>query len=84
MDDRSDRLILIGGLTANGASGELWIGGLDDGNVDWSGFDQGVTYPSARSSHDATLSGGAVYVFGGTGVEGFTSDLWRLKLPDAN
>jgi N-acetylneuraminic acid mutarotase len=83
MDDRSDRLVLFGGLTDNGASSDLWFGDLDGNDVRWSTVDSGDAVPSARSSHDSVLSAGAIYLFGGTGVDGVTSDLWRLKYQEA-
>ncbi len=81
MDDRGERLILFGGLTEAGASDELWIGAIGDDSIVWRALPAEGRAPSARSSHDAVLSGGALYLIGGTGVEGVTGDLWRLKLP---
>jgi hypothetical protein len=82
IDDRADRLILFGGLTAEGVASDLWVGAIDGDSLNWSAADTTDGAPSARSSHDAVVSAGSIYFFGGTGVEGVTSDLWRLKLPE--
>jgi hypothetical protein len=82
IDNRTSRLVLIGGLTDAGTTSDLWFGSIDADGVTWEPAEPGQAFPSARSSHDATLSGGALYLAGGTGVDGVTGDLWRLKLPE--
>jgi hypothetical protein len=75
-----DRLVMFGGLTTDGVANDLWIGTAEGGDVQWEAVSPSTDWPSARSSHDTVLSGGALYLFGGVDAEGALGDLWRLKI----
>ena len=77
-----NRLVLFAGLAENGSANDLWIGSPTDDTMTWEAVSPGADGPSARSSHDAVISGGALYLFGGLGPDGPLGDLWRLKLGD--
>jgi Galactose oxidase, central domain/Kelch motif len=79
-DKTGNRAWLFGGLTDAGYAADLWTASPAADTFAWSdtGGDPG---PSPRASHDAVLTGGRLYLFGGTGEAGPLNDLWRLKLP---
>jgi hypothetical protein len=79
-DRNGERFILIDGLTDAGYSSEIWTGALDGGTFTWKAATAGGDAPSPRASHDAVLTRGDVYLFGGNGDAGPTNDLWKLSL----
>jgi hypothetical protein len=79
-----DELLLFGGMTAAGAVNDLWVGARSEAGVAWELAPVAPDGPAPRSSHDAVLSGGALYLFGGLGQAGALGDLWRLKLDAAS
>jgi Rab9 effector protein with kelch motifs len=72
------RAILFGGSTDAGAVSDLWQGRFEDEAFVWEPLDAGGENPGPRSSHDAVILGGALYVFGGNGPDGPLQELWRL------
>jgi hypothetical protein len=79
--DRSgERMILIGGLTDAGYAIDVWAGSSGDDGFVWSPLDVAGEAPLGRSSHDAAVHRGDVYVFGGTGDTGALNDLWKLSI----
>jgi N-acetylneuraminic acid mutarotase len=79
-DARSERAFLVGGLTDSGYAADLWSGELSGDGFTWTTVET-ADVPPARASHDAVISAGHLYLFGGTGDAGVFNDLWRLKLP---
>jgi N-acetylneuraminic acid mutarotase len=80
-DVEGNRAWLIGGLTDAGHSADLWQLALDNADAAWTELPSGSgSGPSPRSSHDATLTAGRVYLFGGTGPDGVFADLWTAEL----
>lgn len=77
VSDGSGRLILFGGLTRDGNSGEVWA--LDVAAGEWTAMAFSGSAPSARSSHDAVWNPATkqMIVFGGKG-DGALNDLWVL------
>jgi hypothetical protein len=78
-DEVNGRAILFGGQSDAGQVADLWEGRFTDSGFAWIELSAGET-PPARSSHDAVILDGTLYVFGGTSPNGTLSDLWRLKL----
>jgi hypothetical protein len=72
--------ILFGGLTEAGYGADLWLGRYDGDAFTWSEAPAQGSWPAARASHDAVMTAGALYLFGGTSDQGAFNDLWRLKL----
>jgi hypothetical protein len=70
---------LIGGLTDAGYTADLWRLDLAEDAATWAEVPAGDG-PSPRASHDATISNGRVYLFGGTSDEGAFADLWTAQL----
>jgi hypothetical protein len=75
----ADAAWLVGGLTEAGYAADVWRLVLDDDGATWEEIPSGDG-PSPRASHDATISDGHVYLFGGTGDEGTFADLWTAKV----
>jgi hypothetical protein len=79
-DKSGKRVLLVGGLTEAGYTSDVWAG-VDEGDAfSWTQLSVGGDAPSPRASHDAVLTRGDVYLFGGTGDPGVTADLWKLSL----
>ncbi len=76
--DGNGRLILFGGNTSDGPSGDLWS--LDIASGEWTALTPAGGAPSARYSHDAAWNPAAkqVIVFGGRGSAGALNDMWLL------
>ncbi|MGH2531786.1 MAG: Kelch repeat-containing protein [Thermomicrobiales bacterium] len=83
-DRTRQQSILFGGLTAGGYGADLWLGKLDGDAFAWTEVPGQGAWPTPRASHDAVMSAGALYLFGGASDQGTFNDLWRLKLPDAD
>ena len=82
-DPRGQRALLIGGLTDAGYAADLWsrhptTRRLRPGTPG----NSTVTSPPARASHDAVMTRGDLYLFGGTGDAGIFDDLWRLSFAE--
>lgn len=76
----SSTVVLTGGLTDVGPSDELWIGALASDRFSWTQITATGPAPSPRSSHDAAVSNGRLYLFGGQSAAGPLADLWKLRL----
>jgi hypothetical protein len=80
-DPDGERALLVGGLTDGGHVLDLWSLPLGGGAAQgWEALAVAGQGPSPRASHDATISDGALYLFGGSSGTGAMADLWRLKL----
>lgn len=79
LDPRGTRSLLIGGLTDAGYAADVWALTVDDGVAEWTNIVAEGTAPAPRASHDAVLTRGDIYLFGGTGAAVF-GDLWKLNL----
>jgi hypothetical protein len=79
-DERSDRMLLFGGLTTDGYAGDCWSGMLDGDDLTWSPLSIEGESPSPRASHDMVLARGDVYLFGGKSDTGVNAELWKLSL----
>lgn len=79
-DDRNERVLLVAGSTADGVVNDVWSGRLGSDGFAWEQLIAEGEAPSPRSSHDMALVRGDVYLFGGTGPNGVTADLWKLSL----
>ncbi|CAN5784996.1 hypothetical protein BH24CHL4_BH24CHL4_21670 [soil metagenome] len=79
-DDAAGRALLFGGLSEAGQTADLWHGSFVDGGFAWTELAAGEEVPAARSSHNATMLDGALYMFGGFTPNGTLNDLWRLAL----
>ncbi|MCA9859507.1 MAG: hypothetical protein KC438_07290 [Thermomicrobiales bacterium] len=76
-------VLLVGGATDLGPSADVWVGSFDPGYFGWNELTQVNHGPLGiyrRTLHDMTASGNEFYVFGGRGVEGPLSDLWKFSL----
>jgi len=76
LDAPHGRAILLAGNTAAGNVFDTWSIPLDGPASVWSEQAPSGTAPEARSSLDATVLGGRIYLFGGTGNAGPLADLW--------
>ncbi|MGH2560446.1 MAG: Kelch repeat-containing protein [Thermomicrobiales bacterium] len=83
-DRNRKQSILFGGLTDGGYGADLWLGKLDGDAFAWTELPGQETWPAPRASHDAVMTAGALYLFGGASDQGTFNDLWRLKLSDAD
>jgi hypothetical protein len=81
-DRTGARMLLIGGSTDSGYAADIWAGTTDDDAFIWTELSAGGEVPTGRSSHDAVITRGDVYVFGGTSDSGVLGDLWKLSLGD--
>ena len=80
-DSDSGRALLVAGLTEAGYVADLWSLALaDPAPPVWDELTTAGASPTPRASHDATLCGGRLYLFGGNGETGATADLWALDL----
>jgi hypothetical protein len=79
LDEGESRAWLVGGLTEGGYSGDLWQLALDEAGASWVQLQAGDG-PAPRASHDAALSDGRVFLFGGTSNEGVFADLWAAEV----
>lgn len=70
-------ILLVGGLTENGPSADIWSGVLNGDNFAWTRLDAASDIISPRSSHDMTQIDGMHYLFGGLGTDGPLADLWQ-------
>jgi hypothetical protein len=81
VDPANGRALLLAGLTDAGYVADLWSLDLDDpASPAWRELTAAGAGPAPRASHDATISGDRLYLFGGNGDAGATADLWRLDL----
>jgi hypothetical protein len=77
-------VLLVGGEDELGLKADVWTGNYLDGYFGWTEYTQVNHGPLGiyrRAWHDMTAANGEYYVFGGAGVEGALSDLWRFS-PD--
>jgi hypothetical protein len=79
LDGEGARAWLIGGLTDAGYTSDLWQLDLTDDGATWEALAVGDG-PSPRASHDAAISNGRVYLFGGTSADGTFADLWSAAV----
>jgi hypothetical protein len=79
LSEEGSRAWLIGGLTDGGLANDVWQLDLSDDGAVWESLAVGAG-PSPRSSHDATVSNGRVYLFGGTSPNGTFADLWSAAI----
>ncbi|MEP7200263.1 MAG: kelch repeat-containing protein [Chloroflexota bacterium] len=77
-DAASRRIVLFGGKTDGGASGETWT--YDLALNRWTKSDG--SGPAARSSHDGDYDAKAkrLVIFGGQAASGASAEVWELKL----
>lgn len=76
-------LLTVGGLTDLGPESDVWRGYFDGSTVGWTELtlvNHGPLGIYRRFFHAMTAAGSEFYVFGGNGVEGALSDLWRFSL----
>ncbi len=76
-------LLVVGGMTNLGPESDVWRGYFDGYTVGWTELtlvNHGPQGIYRRAWHDMTAGNGEYYVFGGAGVEGALSDLWRFSL----
>jgi hypothetical protein len=78
-DESGGRALLFGGQTEAGKAGDLWQGRFDGETFVWTPIDAGADGPAPRSSHDAVMLDGRLFVFGGSGDAGVLNDLWVLE-----
>lgn len=84
MARQGNSMLLVGGESDLGLQSDVWTGDLLDGYVTWTELtpvNHGPLGIYRRAWHDMTAANGEYYVFGGAGVEGALSDLWRFS-PD--
>jgi len=81
-DAKGKRSLLIGGLTDAGYAADVWSGSGEGDAFSWRARQMDGAAPSARASHDAVMTRGDVYLFGGTGDAGPVADLWKLEFTD--
>lgn len=71
---------MVGGLTEAGPAADVWIGQIDGDRFTWTELSGAVDTIEGRSSHDMTVVGDDIYLFGGLGQNGPLADLWRFTL----
>lgn len=77
-------VVLVGGDSELGLQSDVWTGDFFDGYFSFSELtpvNHGPLGIYRRAWHDLTAANGEYYVFGGAGVEGALSDLWKFS-PD--
>jgi hypothetical protein len=84
MSRLGNTVLLVGGDSELGFQSDVWTGNLFDGYFSWTELtpvNHGPLGIYRRAWHDMTVASGEYYVFGGRGVEGALSDLWKFS-PD--
>lgn len=84
MSRLGNSVLLVGGDSELGLQSDVWTGDLFEGYVRWTELtpvNHGPLGIYRRAWHDMTAANGEYYVFGGYGVEGALSDLWKFS-PD--
>jgi hypothetical protein len=84
MSRLGNSVLLVGGDSELGLQSDVWTGDFFDGFFSWTELtpvNHGPLGIYRRAWHDMTAANGEYYVFGGMGVEGALSDLWRFS-PD--
>ncbi len=84
MSRLGNSMLLVGGDTDLGLESDVWTGDLFDGYFSWTeltSVNHGPLGIYRRAWHDMTAADGEYYVFGGAGVDGALSDLWKFS-PD--
>ncbi len=79
---QGETVLLVGGDADIGLKSDVWNGDLFQGYFAWSELtpvNHGPLGIYRRAWHDMTAANGEYYVFGGRGVEGALSDLWRFS-----
>lgn len=76
LDATSGRALLFAGSTGAGYTFDAWSIDVADEFPVWTEQPQTGVFPEARSSLDAVVLGGRVYLFGGIGGAGPLADLW--------
>lgn len=82
MSRLGNTVVLVGGRSALGFQADVWNGDYFDGFFSWNELTQVNHGPLGiyrRAWHDMTAANGEYYVFGGAGVEGALSDLWKFS-----
>lgn len=75
-------VVLVGGQSALGLHSDVWEGSFFDTGFAWielTPVNHGPLGIYRRAWHDMTAANGEYYVFGGDGVEGALSDLWKFS-----
>jgi hypothetical protein len=83
MSRLGNSVLLVGGDSELGLQSDVWTGDLFDGFFSWTELtpvNHGPLGIYRRAWHDLTAANGEYYVFGGKGVEGALSDLWKFSL----
>ena len=78
--DDAAKALLFGGQSEAGQVADLWEGIYADGTFTWTELVTESDVPLGRSSHDAVMLDGQMYMFGGSSPAGLLNDLWRLSL----
>ena len=76
-------ILLVGGRTELGPESDVWRGYFDGATIEWTELtyvNHGPMGIYRRVLHDMATTGNEFYVFGGNGVEGALSDLWKFSL----
>ncbi len=84
MSRLGNSMLLVGGESDLGLQSDVWTGDLFDGYFTWTELtpvNHGPLGIYRRAWHDMVAANGEYYVFGGAGVEGALSDLWKFS-PD--
>lgn len=79
-----ETIVLVGGLSEIGPMADVWLGQLFGAEMIWTEltfYNHGPQGIYRRFGHDLAAWGNEVFVFGGEGVDGPLSDLWRFS-PD--
>lgn len=80
VDSAGQRAILLAGSTAAGYTFDAWTIDLAENGATWTELSLGGEAPSARSSLDAVVLNGGLYLFGGIGEAGVSAELWTVAI----
>lgn len=82
MSRLGNTVMLVGGDAELGLMSDVWSGDFATGAFQWTELtpvNHGPLGIYRRAWHDMTAANGEYYVFGGAGVEGALSDLWKFS-----
>lgn len=82
MSRLGNAVLLVGGDSDLGLQSDVWNGDFFDGYFSWNELtpvNHGPLGIYRRAWHDMTAANDEFYVFGGFGVEGALSDLWKFS-----
>lgn len=83
VDRAAQRAILLAGSTGAGYTFDTWTLDLADNAATWTEHSLSGEAPSARSSLDAVILDGRLYLFGGIGDAGVSAELWTVLIKPA-